>query len=100
MHTERLQSDLPTESITKPRGIINLLEECKNFVSSDTLVFMTVHATERGIGLKVLDLAQDLPLALDLKLTLSDRSENVTQPILCVKSQHLVFEFYELSLVK
>lgn len=54
---------------------------------------MAVHATEGSVGLKVLNLTQDLPLALYLELTLSDRSKNVTQPILCVKSKHLVFIF-------
>ena len=71
----------------------HLLEEVENFVGRNFFVLVAVHAAEGCVGLEVLNLAQNLPLALDLELAFRNRPQEVPQQVLRVKSKHLCENF-------
>ena len=63
---------------------INLLQEAVNFISRYLLVFMAINSAKGCIRLELKDLAKNLSVSLDVELSLSDVSEQVSQAVLCL----------------
>ena len=63
---------------------IDLLQEAVNFISRYLLVFVAINSAEGCIRLELKDLSKNLTVSLDVELSLSDVSEQVSQAVLCL----------------
>jgi len=69
---------------TKQIRVVDLLKEVEYFICCDSLVFMSIDSAEGCIWFELYELAKNLALALNFKLTLRHLLEEISQIILCV----------------
>ena len=96
-----IEAIVPTKTVTINNTIAkknpsnhlktHLLEEAMDLVSRNLLITASVDAAEGRVGLEVEHLAQDLPLMLNVELTLGHLFQEVSQFVLGVQAQHFSF---------
>ena len=60
----------------------NLLKELEDLVGSDFLILVAIDSAEGSIGLKVLNLSQNLPLSFNFKLALRKHFQEISKTVL------------------